>query len=84
MFDYTVVLFIIDQGIKNIQEMTDEDVAEMVEESLKKEQELREVGKLPIMTTEYKKEVVERAREICSKDTMVILTVIKKELKKFI
>ena len=84
MFDYTVVLFIIDQGINNIKEMTDEDVEEMVEESLKKEQELREVGKFSIMTTEYKKEVVERAREICSKDIMVILTVIKKELKNFI
>jgi vacuolar-type H+-ATPase subunit H len=83
MFNIFVLTYILDNGINNVKEITDQEVEEFKKEKDEYVKSLKGTNRHPIATTEFEVEIIEKAREICNLERGEILTYIKKGMKSF-
>ena len=81
MINHFALHYILRNGIDNVREITDEMIEEFLKEEEKRQEKAKENKRIPIMTIEYQKEIIEKAREICKLDYDKVVTWIKKRLK---
>lgn len=83
MFEIFVLGYILDNGINNVKEITDEDIEEFRKEKQEYEDSLKGTNKFPVMTVEFQVAIIERAREVCKAEKEVVMTYIKKGMRNF-
>jgi len=81
MFELFVLIYILNNGIDNAKEITDEDIEDFIKEKKEYEKSLEGTNKIPVMSIEFQVDIIKKAREICLKERDEILSYIKKGMK---